>query len=278
MDLRRSLNRSKEGLFGKTDDFVRTVEIDLDKLRPNPDQPRKRFSDESLEELANSIKQHGLINPITVKEDPERGEEHYLIVAGERRFRAFQLLNKAAISAVITTGHPDEIALIENIQREDLRPLEEAEALAQLMERHNYSQEELGKVIGKARTTVNEILKLTGLPEDIKEGCRTSDTPRSLLLELTKVTDKEEQLALWEEIRDGKVTVRKARSRKKTDAEQSRPRRPLKDRLLDDARSLVKRLESVDSEDISFDDQEYNELLTLYGTIGNFIERFNDKK
>lgn len=275
MNLERSLRRGKENLFGKTADFVRTIEIDLDHLRPNPDQPRQRFSEASLRELADSIQQHGLINPITVTPDPERGDDHYLVVAGERRYRAFQLLQRTAISAIVTSGNPDEIALIENIQREDLNPLEEAEALERLSARYKYTQQELGQVVGKARTTVNEILKLTSLPEEIKAWCRTSDTPRSVLLELTRAPDQAAQFALWEALKDGALTVRQARSRKQGDAPTSRTTRPLKDRILDDTRSLVKRLGRASDEAIAFDDAEHRELLALAKNLQDFIARLD---
>ena len=123
-------------------DRPRIVEIDLHDLHPNPDQPRKTFSEESLIELAASIERHGLIQPITVK---RLDSGTYLLVAGERRFRAFERLGRPTIPAIVTTGDAEEIALIENIQREDLNPLEEAEALARMMDRHRYTQEQLGK-------------------------------------------------------------------------------------------------------------------------------------
>jgi ParB family chromosome partitioning protein len=106
-------------LSGLSPEMPRIIEIELTKLRPNPDQPRKRFNEETIKELASSIEQHGLIQPISVVPDPE-SQDGFVIVAGERRYRAHQHLEKPTITAIITKGNSDEIALIENIQREDL--------------------------------------------------------------------------------------------------------------------------------------------------------------
>jgi len=165
-------------LFGLDPEMPRIIEIELTKLRPNPDQPRKRFNEDTIKELASSIEQHGLIQPISVVPDPEGGDG-FVIVAGERRYRAHQHLEKPTITAIITKGNSDEIALIENIQREDLSPMDQAEGLAGMMERHGYKQEELAKVVGKSRPTVTELLSLNSLPEEIKQECRTFDVPKS---------------------------------------------------------------------------------------------------
>ena len=145
-------------MFGISSEMPRIIEIELTKLRPNPDQPRKRFDEETIKELADSIGQHGLIQPISVVPDQDGGDG-FVIVAGERRYRAHQHLGKPTIVAIITKGKSDEIALIENIQREDLSPMDQAEGLASLMERHEYKQEELAKVVGKPRSTVAELRK-----------------------------------------------------------------------------------------------------------------------
>jgi ParB family chromosome partitioning protein len=206
---------SKDVLFGISGDLPRIIEIELQKLRPNPDQPRTNFSQEALQELASSIAQHGLIQPIAVVEDREN-EGGFIIVAGERRYRAYKLLGKETIAAITTSGNPDEIALIENMQREDLSPIDEAEALGKLMERHNYKQEDLAKVIGKARTTVVELLSLNNLPEEIKRECRTSDiASKSVLIEIVRLGKAKDQLTFWKNLKQGeKKTVRTTRAHK----------------------------------------------------------------
>lgn len=207
---------AKDVFFGTSPDMPRIIEVEIEKLRPNPDQPRTNFDAEALQDLAGSINAHGLIQPIAVIEDPEN-EGAFVIVAGERRYRAYKLLGKETIPAIMTSGNPDEIALIENMQREDLSPIEEAEALAKLMERHKYKQEDLAKVIGKARTTVTELLNLNGLPEEIKSECRTSDiASKSLLIEIVRLGKAEDQIKFWGDFKQGETkTVRSAREKKK---------------------------------------------------------------
>ncbi len=130
----------RDFFFGASPDLPKIVEISLSEIQPNPDQPRKTFDEVKLQELAGSIERQGLLQPIIVKK--RAGDDvGYLLVAGERRFRAHHRLQKATIPAIITEGNPDEIALIENLQREELNPLEEAEALQRMMERYRYTQE-----------------------------------------------------------------------------------------------------------------------------------------
>jgi ParB family transcriptional regulator, chromosome partitioning protein len=206
--------RKLDYMFGLSPEMPRIIEIDLDKLRPNPDQPRKVFNEETIKELASSIEQHGLIQPISVIPDSER-QDRFMIVAGERRYRAHQHLGKPTITAIITKGNSDEIALIENIQREDLSPIDQAEGLAGMMERHGYKQEDLARVVGKSRPTVTELLSLNSLPEDIKQECRTFDVPKTFLVQIVRVGKPEEQLRFWDEYKKGEVkTVREAKRRK----------------------------------------------------------------
>jgi ParB family chromosome partitioning protein len=201
-------------MFGISPDMPKIIEVELTKLRPNPDQPRKVFDEETIKELADSIDQHGLIQPISVVPDPENNDS-YMIVAGERRYRAHQQLAKTTIFAIITKGNPDEIALIENIQREDLSPMDQAEGLASMMNKHGYKQEDLAKVVGKSRSTVTELLSLNSLPDDVKQECRTSDIPKSVLVEIVRVGDPAEQRRFWDQYKKGEVkTVRQARQRK----------------------------------------------------------------
>lgn len=189
----------------------RLQDIPVAELRSNPDQPRKSFSEEALAELASSIDRHGLIQPIVVIER----DDGFTIVAGERRFRAIQSLGHETIPAlVIADGVTAELALVENIQREDLHPLEEAEAIQCLMERHGYTQEEVAGIVGKARSTITNTLKLNKLPERIKQECMTSNlVSKSLLLEILGLPPERRQ-KFWDRIKDGSITVQKARARK----------------------------------------------------------------
>lgn len=269
----RSQFGGNDALFGLTRNLPKLVELRLEAIQLNPDQPRKTFDEASLAELAASVERHGLIQPITVRR--RREGDGYIIVAGERRFRAVQRLGRETIPAIVTTGSADEIALIENLQREDLRPLEEAEALARLMEAHGYSQEEVGKVLGKARNTINEVLRLTTLPLEIKEESRTSDSiSKSTLLEIARVRDPEEQRRLWERVRSGTKTVRATRKSKDERRVKGEPAATAQ--LLATGRSFMRRLSQLPQQDIQASREQYQELLSLKATLDEFIAKLEE--
>jgi len=158
-------------------------DLALSKLTPNPDQPRKVFSDDEINMLAKSIKENGLLQPILVKE-LEDGQ--LIIVSGERRFRAHQRLELETIPAWFTTGDPEELALVENLVREDLSAMEAAEALKKFADRFNIkTHEDLGNRIGKGKSTVSEILSLNDLSENIRNTIRGDK--RFALRELKKI-------------------------------------------------------------------------------------------
>jgi ParB family chromosome partitioning protein len=184
--------------------------VPLRDVRPNPDQPRKHFDEEKIAELAASIRTHGLLQPIVVR----RTAEGFELLAGERRFRAAQTAGMDRLPALVReVQDPLEIALIENLQREDLSPLEEAEALATLIERHGYSHREVGEVLGKSRPYVSNTLALTRLPGAVKadlhrEGRAVS---RELLLGVAREEDPEAALALWRRLQLDLLSVRRFR-------------------------------------------------------------------
>lgn len=257
----------KDFFFGTSPDLPKIVEVNLSEIHPNPDQPRKTFDEEKLRELAHSIERQGLIQPITVKKH-DASEGGYLLVAGERRFRAYQLLGKTTIAAIITQGNPDEIALIENIQREDLNPLEEAEALERMMARYRYTQEELGKVIGKAQNTVSETLQLNSLPPFIKEGYRTSDSramSKSALIELTRIKDADRQRIVWESMKRGQWTVRETRRAKTT----SNPSVPAQEKAVGAGRAFLQKIQRIEV----IDDAHYQALVDLSEALREHLSR-----
>jgi ParB family chromosome partitioning protein len=261
----------RDVFFGTSPDLPKILEVDLAKLRPNPDQPRTITDSTSLEELASSIAQHGLIQPIAVARDPDN-PAGFIIVAGERRYRAFQLLRKETIPAISTTGDPAEIALIENIQREDLHPLDEAQALTRLMQKHRYTQDEVSKVVGKARRTVGELLMLTTLPQCIQEEWRTSAIPKSTLIEIARVETAEEQLTLWERIKHGGMTVREARATKKKSQEPRIRQRP-SDKVLEVGTGFVKQLKQIIVDEDMAEEHLLHALHQLYNEIGSLLEQ-----
>ncbi len=161
--------------------------ISVAQIYPGAYQPRKKFNDESLEELAQSLQQHGMIQPLLVRPDPH-GSDRFEIVAGERRWRAAQIANIHEVPVIIKDLSDKmtlEIGLIENLQREDLNPIDEATALSQLIEEFDYTQEEAGQSIGKSRPYVANMVRLMTLPEKVqgylREGSLSAGHARALI-------------------------------------------------------------------------------------------------
>lgn len=146
------------------------ITISLNKIKPNRFQPRKKFDKEKLQELADSIKKHGLAQPILVANSIVPGE--YEIIAGERRFRASKLAGNKDIRAIVKPATDDkqrfDLALIENLQREDLDPVEEAKAFKRLIEEFKHTHEDIAEIVGKERSVISNALRLLNLPEDIQ--------------------------------------------------------------------------------------------------------------
>ncbi|MCZ7408185.1 ParB/RepB/Spo0J family partition protein [Parvimonas micra] len=167
---KKGLGRGLSSLL-KEEDFItdeNLLTVDLDKLKAREDQPRKNFDDDSLEELANSIKADGVIQPIVVRKVGDK----YEIIAGERRFRASKLAGLEKVPIVVknvSDRKARELALVENIQREDLNPIEEALSLKTLMEEYKLTQQELSDIIGKSRSYIANNLRLLNLSDYIKD-------------------------------------------------------------------------------------------------------------
>jgi len=173
------------------------AEVPLDQIAPNPYQPRKAFNEASIEELARSVRQHGIVQPLVVA----RAGDRYKLIAGERRYRAAQRAGLSSVPVVIKElmqeGDALQIALIENIQREDLNPMEEATAYRQLHEEFGLTQEEISRRVGKERSTIANFLRLLRLPETVKKllasGQLSMGHARALLA--VESAKKQEQLA-----------------------------------------------------------------------------------
>lgn len=267
---------TRDVFFGTDPNLPRISEIDLSKLRPNPDQPRTVFAEESLDQLAASIEKHGLIQPIAVTGDPDT-HGAFIIVAGERRFRAFQKLGRETIPAIQTSGATDEIALIENIQREDLHPIEEARALANLIEKHGYRQEDVADVIGKSRPTVNELLRLISLPTLIQEECRSFDIPKSTLVALSRMGSEEEQLSAWDDAKQGGMTVRAAKAAQKGQPPRQARSHPLQ-KAVETGRGFVQRLQRASKTKTPPDEAIIRDLHALHDQIGSLISQFSQEQ
>ena len=184
-----------------------TVKIALDEIRPNPYQPRKTFDQAALQDLANSIKEHGVFNPILVR----KSVVGYELIAGERRLRASKLAKMNDIPAIIVDFNDTqmmEISILENIQREDLSPLEEAKAYQQLIEKLNYTQEKLAERIGKSRPYITNSLRLLKLPLSVQDLLNTGKLTNGHARALLAIEDEDRMIELANRVVKENLTVR----------------------------------------------------------------------
>ncbi|MBQ3673685.1 MAG: ParB/RepB/Spo0J family partition protein [Paludibacteraceae bacterium] len=184
-------------------------EIELSKIIANPDQPRRTFDEEALQELADSIREHGVISPITLRDN---GDGSYMIIAGERRFRASKLAGLEQIPAYIRTAKDEQVmewALIENIQREDLDAIEIALAYQRLMDDYHLTQERMSERVGKKRATVANYLRLLKLPAEIQVGIKEKKIDMGHARAILATPSAERQLALYQRILKEGLSVRK---------------------------------------------------------------------
>ncbi|MGQ9371204.1 ParB/RepB/Spo0J family partition protein [Azospirillum sp. ST 5-10] len=266
----KATQRGGDALFGLSADFPRLLEIDLDRIARNPDQPRRRFDEEALAELARSIERHGLKQPVLVQ---EAGEGAYRLVAGERRLRACALLGRRTVFAIVTDGDPDELALIENIQRVDLDALELARAFARLVERHGYTHEALGQAIGRSQADVTRTLSILRLPEAVLAEYADGDrrVPKSVLTEIAAVDDPELQRRLWEAAKDG-LTVKALRAAKRASPAAPEPMV----RFVAAAQRIAREFADVDVRDLrrhgrTLSEAQWQELRRLHALLDRLL-------
>ncbi len=187
-----------------------SCEIDINLIDANPWQPRVDFKQDDLDELANSIRSVGIIQPLTLRKIEETGR--YQIIAGERRFRAAKIVGLQTVPAYIREVSDDKmlaVALIENIQRADLNPIEEAQSYQRLIDECNLTQETLADQVGKKRSTVTNYLRLLKLPEDIRNGLRDKVISMGHARAIMGVEDEETQLMLFHETIEQGYSVRR---------------------------------------------------------------------
>ncbi len=221
MNNNRGLGRGLDALFGVFDEDngykkVTTenkkesgvLELEISKIKPNPNQPRKNFDIDALNELASSIKVHGIVQPIVVNKQ-SNGE--YLIIAGERRWRAANICGLTTVPVIVknyTDKQVKEISIIENLQREDLNPIEAARAIKELMDEYGLTQETVSERIGKSRSNIANTLRLLSLYPDVikmvEEGKLTSGHARCLVV----ISDKNEQIKLAQTVVNKNLNVR----------------------------------------------------------------------
>lgn len=208
---RNSLGR---GLSSLIDSEIESIDgseiknININKVEPNKDQPRTFFDEEPLEELANSIKEHGIIQPLIV----QKKDDFYQIIAGERRWRAARKIKLKEVPVVVLDIDDEEklleMSLIENIQREDLNPIEEAKTYKKLQEKHNLTQDEIAKKVGKSRSSITNFLRLLKLPEFIQTLLYENTITTGHAKVLLSIDDDEIKQLIAEEIADKNLSIR----------------------------------------------------------------------
>jgi ParB family chromosome partitioning protein len=184
----------------------------ISKIKPNPNQPRKSFEDKSLKQLAQSIEEKGLITPITIKQDDNK----YVIVAGERRYRAHKLLKKKRILAYVIDAESNKdimyMALIENIQREDLNPIEEAKGYRYLQDNLKSSITEIAKTVGKSRPAVSNTLRLLKLPSQIQDSILKGEINAGQARAILQNKTTQGMIQFWKKLLKEKMSVRRTES------------------------------------------------------------------
>ena len=214
--------------------------ISIGSIKPNPHQPRQKFDETSLEELTASIKEKGILTPITVQKEGNQ----FILIAGERRLRASKKAGLKKIPVYIIDVADDaemiEMALIENIQRENLNPIEEAEAYIYLNNRFKLSQEKIAKSVGKKRATISNSLRLLTLPREIKESIRNGRLSAGHGRAILMMKTHNSMIGLWKKIIKGKMSVRAAEDWAK---EKTSKKLELRKKVIRKVSPQIKRLE-----------------------------------
>lgn len=262
-------------------------DIAIDQIRPNPDQPRRSFDEEALDELAASIRELGIIQPLSLR---KTGADSYQIIAGERRYRAAQRAGLTSVPAYIRTANDAELtemALIENIQREDLNAIEIALTFRKLLDQYDLTQERLSERIGKKRATIANFLRLLKLPAEVQLGLRDKRVDMGHARALLSISDPGLQLKLYNEILKHGLSVRRveelAKAYENGEISAVKPAKKAKSRFSSgDFDLLKKHLSSAFQTDVRFTcdnsgkgkitfpfngDDELERLLALFDTI-----------
>lgn len=218
-------------------DLNHSFELDINRVEPDPDQARKVFTEEHIEELAQSLEEHGQLQPVLVRPDAKK-RGCYIIVAGERRLRAAQRAGLTRLLAIEHTVEHDVASLVENLHREDLNPIEEANGISLLASRYKWTQRQLAKKLSRSASDINGMLAIAKLPADIKAAVLNSEQQpaRNLLIELARLPDNVERNALLESALNGElpfsrlreVAARQREEKNPTTATYSRIRREAK--------------------------------------------------
>jgi ParB family chromosome partitioning protein len=246
--MKKGLGKGLEALISSADSLKENnegiAELKINDVEPQSGQPRKVFDQEKLKALAESIKEHGVVQPIIVRKEDSR----YIIVAGERRWRAAKLAGLKTIPALIkelTSLEVMEIALIENLQREDLNPIEEAEAYRKLIDEYGMTQEDVSRLVGKSRAAIANSVRLLSLAGEIQDmlsdGRLTSGHARTLVT----VEDQKRQVELAKQIVDKGLNVRDAERLASKETRQTAAKKPILKRESAEISSLVESLRTI---------------------------------
>lgn len=216
--MRKALGRGLEALLpgtGATETSPPPARdrVAVTEIRPNPDQPRRHFDESALQALADSLRRHGLLQPLVVRRAPGGG---YELIAGERRLRAAQRAGLETVPVLVRDAGPQErleLALVENLQREDLTPLEEAEAYRHLIDAYGFTQDEVAQMVGKSRPAVTNALRLLALPDAVKAQLEGGELTAGHARAVLSVSDAEEQVVFAQELVAGRVTKGEAERR-----------------------------------------------------------------
>ncbi|MDE6633251.1 MAG: ParB/RepB/Spo0J family partition protein [Muribaculaceae bacterium] len=229
---RNALGRGLDSLIGisevRTDGSSAISEINIDLISPNPDQPRRSFSDEGLDELAASIRELGIIQPLSLRDAPDG---KYQIIAGERRWRAAMRAGLLTVPAYVRTASDSEVtemALIENIQREDLNAIEVALAFKKLLDTYDMTQERLSERVGKSRSVITNHLRLLKLPAEIQIALRDRKLDMGHARALLSIDDAKLQLKIFKQILKEGLSVRMVEQLAREAAEGNQPDIPAK--------------------------------------------------
>ena len=232
------------------------MDISVDAIEANPFQPRTTFDEQALEELAASIRKLGVVQPLTVR---DAGNGKYQLIAGERRLRAARLTGLTYVPAYVRTAADDqamlELALVENIQREDLDAVEVAISFQRLMEECKLTQEQLSDRVGKQRSTVSNYLRLLKLPAEIQLGIRNKSLMMGHARTLIGIEDPQQQIDVYYKILDGNLSVREAEElvrRIQTDKLKDPHKKEKKKKLNDDYNQISNHLNKLFSADVNF--------------------------
>jgi ParB family transcriptional regulator, chromosome partitioning protein len=211
------IGMASDTLVTKTSRFKHTFEADVTAIRPDPKQARQVFSDAEIGYLAATMEEHGQLQPILLR-PADSAKREWIIVAGERRWRAAQLKGWPKILAIEHDGDPEVVSLLENLQRVDLTPVEEARGLQSLIHGKGWSQDQAAEVLGKAKSDVSGTLRILTLPGDVLDAVQTSEleVSKSVLMELARIERPEVRDQLIRLAKEGRLTIRAIRAARAT--------------------------------------------------------------